>query len=126
MRIEEGKETAGSGVISGQRKKMTGSDRWGPHVSGSGRREAYRFGMSLSGPRAISLGWAEGLPGAFFIFLFLFFFFFFCFLISFRDFAYCIQTRSNQFLNFCKIHRNVLNQQETGFQNQNKIFTKVL
>jgi hypothetical protein len=33
----------------------------------------------------------------------------FRFLISFLDFAYKIQIKPNQFLNFCKIHRKVLN-----------------
>jgi hypothetical protein len=37
---------------NGWRREMTGSDRWGPRVSESGRREAYRFGNSLDGPRA--------------------------------------------------------------------------
>jgi hypothetical protein len=48
----------------------------------------------------------------------------FCFLISFIDFAYCIQTRSNQFHKFCKIHSKVLHQHQTYFQNQNKNFNK--
>jgi hypothetical protein len=46
-----------------------------------------------------------GSPGPLFYFYFLFFF---CFLISFISFAYIIQTRSIQFLKFCKIQHNVL------------------
>jgi hypothetical protein len=55
--------------------------------------------------------WAAGEPGwarlgpvgqIFFSFLF----FYFCFLISFITFAYELQIKSNQFLNFSKIQHN--------------------
>jgi hypothetical protein len=48
----------------------------------------------------------------------------FCFLISFLDFAKLLQMNSNHFQKFCKIQDKVLNQQQTCFQNQNKIFIK--
>jgi hypothetical protein len=66
----------------------------------------YRFGIAFWATSYFSdLG--RGVPRGPFLFLFVLFFFFFCFLISFIDFAYCIQTRSNHFLNFCKIHSKV-------------------
>jgi hypothetical protein len=57
------------------------------------------------------LGWfVPGRPGDWLLSFFFLNLFHFLFLFSFIDFAYCIQTRSNHFLNFCKIHSKALNQ----------------
>jgi hypothetical protein len=48
----------------------------------------------------------------------------FCFLISFIDFAKLLQINSNHFQKFCKIQGKVLNQQQTYFQNQSRVFNK--
>jgi hypothetical protein len=80
-------------------------------VVGEGESEIeYRFGKRVDGPRAGSVCWAEGLPGAFFIFLFLLFLFFFCSLISAIDFAKILQFKSNIFQKFLKGVHIILSQ----------------
>jgi hypothetical protein len=114
-----------TGVFSGRRLKT--SDGWGPLSVREGIGPGYRFGF----PARLGRGPLPKLGRMGCLGLFSYFYFFSSFsfsvsFISFITFAYIIQTRSNQFLNFCKIQGKVLNQQRTCFQNQNKVFNKRL
>jgi hypothetical protein len=71
--------------------------------------------------------WQLGRIGSlrpFSISLFLFSFLFSDFSICFKSFANVIQIKSNHIQKFCKIHSRVLNQYETGFQEQNTILNR--
>jgi hypothetical protein len=71
-----------------------------PHVSEGEERRGVPVRESMLGCGLLAVLGRMASPRPFFYFYFLFFFTFSVFLISFLDFAYCIQTRSNQFLNF--------------------------
>jgi hypothetical protein len=84
-----------SGEVNARKTKLR-PDVWARVVSeGEGRKEGTDSVRSRDGPWAVFGVGPERVPEVQFSFLFSFFFFFFYFLLSFIDFAYCIQTRSN-------------------------------
>jgi hypothetical protein len=96
----------------------------GPTVSEREGEDGGTGSVCFPGLRAGSSAGPKVTPWPFYYFYFFFLFFFFCFPISFIAFAKLLQIKPNHFHKFCKNHSKVLNQYETCFQNQNKIFNK--
>jgi hypothetical protein len=82
------------------------------------------WGGKKMGRGPTSVSGLKRFPGGPFIYLFCFLLFVFCFLISLITFTNLVQIASNQLHKFCKIHSKVLDQHQTCFPNQNKIFNK--
>jgi hypothetical protein len=127
-RIEEGSNSL-RGNVSGEksgsrRKKLTWPNWWGPRVSERGRGFVPVREIKEDGPRAATGAGPKGSPGVLLYFYLFASFSFSGFPISFVSFANMIQIKPNQFRKFCKIDSKVLNQQQTCFQDQNKIFNK--
>jgi hypothetical protein len=108
------------------------ADMWVPPGSERGRGKGRGAGRAGFGSGDLGSGHGHG-PGGlmssfsiFFLSVSFFFFFLFFFLFLLYLLQKLLQIKPNHFHKFCKIHSKVLNQYQTCFQNQNKIFTKVL
>jgi hypothetical protein len=114
------------GVIAGrfwfpgreERAGEEGADMWGSTCQRGGQRSYVPIRVEgFLGCGLVQEVGRNGAPGSVLYFYFLFFFSFFWFLIPFIAFAYWIQTDSNNFVKFSKIHSKVLNQHQTCFHN---------
>jgi hypothetical protein len=122
-RIEEEKLLGGNGLWRQFRSREEEPNRWVPLSVGEREKRLYQFRNHCWAAGCLRY-WAGFVAPGPFVHFFLSSFSFFCFLISILSFANMIQIKPNQFHKFCRIHSKGLNQYETCFQNQNKIFNK--